>query len=201
MFRLGLTGGIGSGKSTAAHILTSIGAEIIDADAISRRLTASGGEAVAALSREFGAQAIDSTGAMDRTFMRNLAFSDPLAKAKLEAIIHPMVRAISREQIARCQASLLVHDIPLLIESRRSRGQFDAILVIDCAVSTQIERVLSRSGGDSAGVERIIAAQASREARRQCADYVIFNDGISLDDLKFQLATLVKTLDTRAQPL
>ena len=186
--RLGLTGGIGSGKSTVASILASAGAAVMDADAISRALTLPGGRAIPAILAEFGEQLIAPDGAMNRDAMRALVFSNPESKRQLEAIIHPLVgQVLQEESIAAIAAghACLVYDVPLLVESgERWRRQVDWVCVVDCDVETQIQRVMSRSQLGRAEIERIISQQASRQQRLDCADAVIFNEGIDLAHLK-----------------
>ena len=191
IWRIGLTGGIGSGKSTVAGMLAELGAAIIDADAISRSLTAPGGRAIDAVRQQFGAHMIGLDGAMDRQAMRERVFQDPQARQQLEAIIHPLVGQISREQTeAALQTGqrCLVHDVPLLVESgARWRTQVDRVWVIDCDTTTQRERVMARSGLAAEEVERIMAQQASRAQRLACADLVIFNQALSLAQLRQQV--------------
>ncbi|QTN27724.1 dephospho-CoA kinase [Rhodoferax sp. AJA081-3] len=185
--RLGLTGGIGSGKSTVSGFLEQMGAVVIDADAISRAATAPGGSAMAALEAMFGTALITADGALDRAQMRDLIFSDPSAKARLEAIVHPLVGQAIAQQALEAQISgarCTVFDIPLLVESRHWRTQLDRIMVIDCTEATQVARVKTRNGLSEQEVEKILATQASRTQRLACADCVLFNDGISLDDLR-----------------
>jgi dephospho-CoA kinase len=186
--RLGLTGGIGSGKSTVASIMASAGAAVMDADAISRALTLPGGRAIPAILAEFGEQLIAPDGAMNRDAMRALVFSNPESKRQLEAIIHPLVgQVLQEESIAATAAghACLVYDVPLLVESgERWRRQVDLVCVVDCGVETQIQRVMSRSQLGRAEIERIISQQASRQQRLDCADAVIFNEGIDLAHLK-----------------
>jgi len=186
--RLGLTGGIGSGKSTVASIMASAGAAVIDADAISRSLTLPGGRAIPAILAEFGEQLIAPDGAMNRDAMRALVFSNPESKRQLEAIIHPLVgQVLQEESIAAIAAghACLVYDVPLLVESgERWRRQVDLICVVDCEVETQIQRVMSRNQLGRTEIERIISQQASRQQRLDCADAVIFNEGIDLAHLK-----------------
>lgn len=184
--RIGLTGGIGSGKSTVARLLVDAGAALIDADAISRQLTAAGGAAIPLISKQFGPQAITPGGAMDRDAMRRLAFSDPAARRQLEAIIHPLVSletARQAEQAMRAGSPCIVFDIPLLVESGRWRQQLDRVLVVDCSEATQTSRVVARSGWTPEAVQKVIAGQASRAARRAAADVCIHNDGLSLEAL------------------
>ncbi|MDB5869123.1 MAG: dephospho-CoA kinase [Polaromonas sp.] len=185
--RIGLTGGIGSGKSTVARVLVASGAVLIDADAISRQLTVSGGAAIDELARQFGPQAITADGAMDRDWMRQLAFSDPAVKQRLEAIIHPLVAQESLRQsdaaVAACRACI-VFDIPLLVESGRWRQQLDRVVVMDCSEITQITRVMARNAWTREMVEKIIAGQASRAQRLAAADICICNDALSLQALE-----------------
>ena len=186
--RLGLTGGIGSGKSTVASILANAGAAVLDADAISRSLTQPGGRAIPGILAEFGEQLIDPLGAMDREAMRALVFSNPQSKRQLEAILHPLIGQIFQEKTNAAMAAgqaCLVYDVPLLVESgERWRRQVDWVCVVDCDVETQIQRVMTRSQLNRTDVERIISQQASRQLRLACADIVIFNEGINLAQLK-----------------
>lgn len=198
--RVGLTGGIGSGKSTVAHMLQELGAALVDADAVSRQVTAAGGSAIAAIARHFGDDAIDADGAMNREVMRSLVFSDPAARHQLEAIIHPLVqRATSQLASEAIQAGqwCVVHDIPLLAESGRWRAQLDQVLVVDCLPATQIDRVMQREsarpGWDRTVVERVMAAQASRFQRLSVADICIYNDGVSLGELKHLVRQAAKS--------
>ncbi len=186
--RIGLTGGIGSGKSTVAGMLADCGAVVIDADAISRQLTVPGGAAMDAIAAQFGAQAITADGAMDRDAMRALVFDDPAARLRLEAIIHPLVSAETARQSALAEQSgsrCIVFDIPLLVESGRWRHQLDSMLVVDCTEETQVVRVLARHAGwTPQAVQKVIAGQASRAARCAAADTCIYNDGLSLQALR-----------------
>ncbi len=184
--RLGLTGGIGSGKSTVAAMLARLGAELIDADAISRASTAAGGSAIAALRAAFGDDFVTSEGALDRDRMRALVFSDPGAKARLEAIIHPLVRAEIDRRV-RGAAGSVVLDLPLLAESPAWRERCDLVWVVDCDPETQIRRVMNRNGWPRAQVEAVLAAQASRAQRLAIADCVIGNDGVTLTELESQV--------------
>ena len=196
VIRLGLTGGIGSGKSTVAQMLASLGAAIIDADVNARAVTAPGGSAIPAIAAEFGAAFITPEGAMDRDAMRALAYADGSAKKRLETIIHPLVgREAARQAQAAIQAGhrCIVFDIPLLVESGRWRQQVDRILVVDCTPPTQISRVVARSGLTQDAVAKIIAAQASREQRLAAADIVIFNDGLSLEGLEAQVKQVARS--------
>jgi dephospho-CoA kinase len=187
---LGLTGGIGSGKSTVASLLAQKGAVVIDADAISRAATAPNGAAIAALEIAFGRAMLTSIGALDREKMRQLIYTDPGAKAQLENIVHPLVGAeiaLQTRVAERSGSQCIVFDIPLLVESAHWRSQLNRILVIDCSSETQIARVTERNGFSTADTKRILAAQASRENRLRAADYVLFNDGISLTTLAQQV--------------
>jgi dephospho-CoA kinase len=180
---IGLTGGIGSGKSTVAAVFTDLGARIVDTDAIARGLTQPGGAAIEAIALQFGAGFIDATGALDRARMRGLAFGDPHARQRLEAILHPLIRSESRSQAEAAGGSVVVFDVPLLVESGRWREQLDKILVVDCVEATQISRVMARSGWTLQAAQSVVAQQAQRAERRQCADAVIFNDGIAPSEL------------------
>ncbi len=185
-FRLGVTGGIGSGKSTVAAMLGTSGAALIDADGIARSVTEAGGAAVPAIRSTFGADYIDTQGALDRARMRALVFADAGAKLRLEAIVHPLVghaiaQAVHEASLGgRC---LIVLDIPLLTESPRWPRQLDAVLVVDCREATQISRVQARSGLGPDAVQAIMATQSSRAVRRAAADIVVYNDGLTLADL------------------
>jgi len=196
VFRLGLTGGIGSGKSTVAGFLAELGAAVVDADAIARTVTAVGGPAIAPLRATFGNNMITPQGALDRHQMRTLAFADSHAKQQLEAIIHPLVGQETRRQADAAMAAghrCLVFDVPLLVESSHWRRQVDAVLVVDCTESTQISRVVARSQLDPAAVQAIINAQSPRLRRLQAADAVLFNDGVPLVVLRSEVAALAAT--------
>jgi dephospho-CoA kinase len=194
IWRLGLTGGIGSGKSTVAAMLADCGAAVIDADAISRSLTAPGGRAIAPIAQAFGLQMIDVHGAMDRQAMREHVFQNTEAKKRLEAVIHPLVSQITAEQARAAVQSgqrVLVFDVPLLVESgERWRKQLDRIIVVDCELATQKQRVITRSGLSAAEIERIVGQQASRAQRLSSADGVIYNQGLSLAQLQIEVHQL-----------
>ena len=188
--RLGLTGGIGSGKSTIASMLGKLGAAVIDADAISRATTASGGAALAAIASTLGAECIAADGALNRTYVRDLVFSNPQAKAQLEGIIHPLVAAEIGQQMdaaERAGAVCIVLDIPLLVESAHWRTNLARVLVVDCTEATQIARVAARSQLKKPEIQRIMNAQASRERRLAAADLVLYNDGFTLDVLALEV--------------
>jgi len=177
-FVVGLTGGIGSGKSAAAERFAALGAVVVDTDLIAHQLTATGGDAIPALQQEFGKQIVASDGALDRAAMRALAFSDATARQRLEAILHPMIRARSdAEVVAALGAPYVVLVVPLLAESQRYRERCDRIAVVDVPESVQLERVIRRSGLAREQVEAIMAAQASRAQRRAIADDLIDNSG------------------------
>lgn len=193
MVRLGLTGGIGSGKSTVASEFRRLGAHVIDADAISRATTAAHGAAIEAIQNTFGPQFITPDGALDRDRMRQATFSEPGVRARLEAIIHPLVGRETARQEAEALAqgaSIVVFDVPLLVESKRWRQRVDLVLVVDCPPEVQIARVQSRSGLDGDAIARIIASQAPRDLRLRAADVVIFNGGDSLDALTREVTIL-----------
>ncbi|MFP8779296.1 dephospho-CoA kinase [Hydrogenophaga sp. RWCD_12] len=190
MLRLGLTGGIGSGKSTVAQMLVRQGATLIDADDIAKRCTLPGGVAMPAIVRRFGEQFVQPDGAMDRARMREHVFAYPQAKQILEHIIHPLVQQEIRRQAEASSAALTVFDIPLLVESAHWRHMLDRIVVVDCAVETQIKRVMDRNGWDRQQVEAVIAQQSSRARRLAAADSVLCNDQIDLETLRNQVLGL-----------
>lgn len=189
---IGLTGGIGSGKTTFGLLLQIHGAAIIDSDQIARQVTGPRGDAIDAIAQTFGRGYLDDTGALDRARMRQLAYSTPQAKSALEAIVHPLVSLHSSQQAQAAEASgarIVVFDVPLLVESGRWAQRLDAIVVVDCPEHLQIQRVMARNGLERATVESILAAQAPRRIRRASADIVIDNgDNCALADLQ-QLAT------------
>lgn len=172
---IGLTGGIGSGKSTVAAELVACGAVLVDTDAIARALTAPGGAALPAIAEAFGPEMIDATGALDRDRMRALAFGEPAARRRLEGVLHPMIGAEAEAQAARAGTGVVVFDVPLLAESTRWRARVDRVLVVDCPEALQVRRVMARSGWSADAVERVIAQQASRARRRSIADALIHN--------------------------
>jgi dephospho-CoA kinase len=188
--RIGLTGGIGSGKSTVAAMLVDCGAVLVDTDAIAHALTAPGGAALPALSREFGPDIIGADGAMDRARMRSLAFGDALARRRLEAILHPMIGDEAQRQAGLAGGRTVVFDVPLLSASSPWRQRVERLLVVDCAQDTQVQRVMLRSGWSAGQVQRVISQQTPRGARRAIADAVIFNDGVALDVLQSQVQAL-----------
>jgi dephospho-CoA kinase len=193
--RWGLTGGIGSGKTTVAQLLGRQGATVIDADAISRAVTGKNGAAIEALKARFGNSVISDDGALNRDAMRARIFSNPIAKQQLEHIVHPLVQHGIETQAELAQASgvrCIVLDIPLLVESAHWRSALDRILVIDCTEDTQVHRVMTRSGLAETEIRKIICAQAPRTTRLNAADLVLFNDAISLAELVARVGEIGK---------
>lgn len=186
---VGLTGGIGSGKSAAAEILGRLGATVVDTDAIAHELTAPGALAMPALKDAFGEAIIAADGSLNRPAMRALAFSDPKARTRLEAILHPLIRAESRRRSQVATGHYVVLVVPLLLESGEYRRRVDRVLVVDCPEATQVARVMARSHLSETEVRRIMAAQASRGERLAAADDVIENDG-SLEQLQTRVQAL-----------
>ena len=186
---VGLTGGIGSGKSAAADEFARLGATVVDTDAISHELTGPGGAAIAEIKRQFGSAFVDDGGAMNRKRMRDLVFSDAEEKLRLEALLHPMIRAESERRIAAAKGPYAVHVVPLLVESPGHRQRVGRVLVVDCPEELQISRVRQRSGLPDAEIRRIISTQVSREARLAAADDVIDNSG-SVSALQQQVGQL-----------
>ena len=192
--RLGLTGGIGSGKSTVAGMFAALGAVVIDADAISRSLTAPRGAAIEAIKQQFGITMINADGSLNRDRMRDLAFTDSNAKKRLESIIHPLIKLEMQRQdqsALNSMVALIVYDIPLLVESQNWRPILDQILVIDCLEQTQINRVMRRNTLKQEDIEKIIASQASRKMRNSTADILIFNDSITVEHIREQVTHVV----------
>jgi dephospho-CoA kinase len=186
---VGLTGGIGSGKSAAADEFGRLGATLVDTDVIAHELTQAGGAALPEVERIFGKEAIAASGAMDRARMRDRVFADPAAKRALEALLHPMIRDESRRRIEAAQGPYVVHIVPLLVESGGYRERVHRVLVVDCPEDLQIARVRARSSLPEAQVRAIMANQATRADRLAAADDVIDNSG-SLDALRKQVAAL-----------
>jgi dephospho-CoA kinase len=187
-FVVGLTGGIGSGKSAAADEFAALGATVVDTDVISRELTDKGGAAVAEVERLFGKDFV-AAGAMDRKRMRDHVFADPAAKRALESLLHPMIREESARRIAAASGPYVVHVVPLLIESPDYRKRVDRVLVVDAPEETQIERVRARSRLSADEVRAIMRGQISRAERLAAADDVIDNRG-SRDALRKQVGAL-----------
>ena len=185
-FRLGLTGGIGSGKSTVAKLLAALGAAVFDADAIARDVTLANGLALPEITRVFGNNILTPTGAMDREKMRAMVYADPSARKRLESIVHPLVGAEIQRQASQASEDAhpcVVFDVPLLVESTTWRQKVDHVLVVDCTPEVQIDRVMARNPLTRAEVEKIIATQATRSRRLAAADSVIFNVRLSLGEL------------------
>src|SRR4051812_36057007 len=176
---VGLTGGIGSGKSAAADAFADLGAGVVDTDAIAHELTAPGGAAIPEVKERFGADCIAPDGSMDRKKVRELVFADPAARKRLEALLHPMIRKESERRIAKSAGAspYVVHVVPLPVESPDYRTRVQRVLVVDCTEGVQVRRVVQRSGLAEDEVRRIIAAQAPRATRLAAADDVIDNSG------------------------
>jgi dephospho-CoA kinase len=183
--RIGLTGGIASGKSTVAALLQNYGAWLVDTDAISHQLTQAEGFAIPLIRAEFGDVFIDETGALNRRRMRDLVFSDPTAKARLEALLHPLIteQALIQAADAPAKTPAVVFDVPLLVETQHWLDRVACVLVVDCKETTQLQRLLTRPGWTLPTAQKAIRQQATREERLACADEVILNDGISLTEL------------------
>ena len=174
--RIGLTGGIGSGKSTVARFWVDCGADLIDTDALARTLTLPGGAAIPHLREQFGPDILDSSGALDRERMRALAFTESSAKQRLEGILHPLIATEALRLAAASCAPAVVFDVPLLTEASAWRARCDRIAVVDCSEHTQVARVVHRSGWDPEQVRRVIALQTPRDRRRAIADAIVDND-------------------------
>lgn len=197
MTRLGLTGGIGSGKSTVAELLRLQGAAVVDADALSRSLTVPGGLAIGPIADSFGPEFITPGGALDRDKMRQASYADVAARRRLEAILHPLIsEAVNREESTALDTGYrcIVFDIPLLVESSRWRQKVDQVLVVDCTAEVQIARVFARSGLARDMVEKIIASQVSRAQRLRAADLIIFNAGASKAPLALEVEQICRLL-------
>ncbi len=187
---IGLTGGIGSGKSTVARVLVACGAHLVDTDAIARAITRCGGLAIPALVAEFGASVLTPDGALDRERMRALAFGDADCKSRLESVLHPLIGLEARRLAAMAAGRPVVFDVPLLAESRHWWARVRSVLVVDCEESTQIARVATRPGWTAQAAADVVAQQAPRAVRRAIADAVIFNDGIELPRLESEVRSL-----------
>jgi dephospho-CoA kinase len=185
-FRLGLTGGIGSGKSTVAQLLQNLGAALVYADAIAHAVTAPQGVAIPAIADTFGAEFLTPDGALDRAKMRALAYADPTARQRLEAILHPLIGKEIQNKATlatRAGAPCIVFDIPLLVESATWRAKLDHVLVVDCTPEVQVSRVIARSQLSALEIEKIIASQATRSRRLDAADSGVFNVGLTFEQL------------------
>jgi len=206
-FVVGLTGGIGSGKSEAARCFAKLGAAVVDTDVIAHELTAPGGAAIPPIAAAFGPAALTADGALDRAAMRRRVFADPAARIRLESILHPLIRTVGDEEIRRLSDNTgsadfpyIVLVVPLLVESGAYRERVGRVLVVDCSEETQIDRTMVRSGLSRGEVEKILAAQAKRQERVAAADDVINNDA-GLDKLAAQVALLHERYLQRAKNL
>ncbi|MEY3525077.1 MAG: hypothetical protein RIR92_1142 [Pseudomonadota bacterium] len=191
--RIGLTGGIGSGKSTLAQLMVARGVALIDADAVSRQLTAAGGPAMPDIKREFGQAFIAADGSLARDRMRELVFTQPEARLRLQALLHPRILSALLEQeslLINQGKPLVLLDIPLLVESAHWRQKLDRVLVVDCSTDTQIRRVMQRSGMTAKQVEDIMATQANRAQRLSAADWVVDNDSDDIGKLMRQVQAI-----------
>lgn len=187
---IGLTGGIGSGKSTVAAMLVSCGARLVDTDAIARELTGPGGAAMPALVEALGADIRAADGSLDRDRMRARVFADPAERRRLEAVLHPLIGTTARARAEAAADAVVVFDVPLLTESSHWRQRVQRVLVVDCRTETQVTRVMQRNGWPRETVEQIIAQQATRAQRRRIADAVIVNDGLDRDALADEVRAL-----------
>lgn len=176
-YAVGLTGGIGSGKSAVAGLFAKRGVSVIDSDEIAHELTRAGGAAIESIRATFGPEVLGADGALDRAKMRALAFGDTARRRQLEAILHPLIREESALRVRRAPGPYVVVVVPLLVEGGGERSRFARVLVVDCPVAQQIERVMRRSGLTEGEVRDVLAAQATREERLACADDVIDNSG------------------------
>jgi dephospho-CoA kinase len=188
-FVVGLTGGIGSGKSVVAELFARRGVVVVDTDAIAHELTSPGGDAVEAIRESFGSDFITPEGALDRVRMRALVFRDPQSKRRLERILHPRIRAVGAARTASAASPYVILVVPLLVESGLDRTRCQRILVVDCAEDVRIERVMRRSHLADDEVRRIMASQAGRQERLDAADDIVDN-GKGLDTLEPQIETL-----------
>lgn len=191
--QIGLTGGIGSGKSTVARMLVACGAHLVDTDAIARALTLPGGTAMPPLAAHFGAQVLAADGGLDRERMRQMVFSDSAIKKQLESILHPLIGSEALRQAASSAPHAVVFDVPLLVESQGLlpwRARVHRVLVVDCSVETQVARVAARAGWTPAAAQRVIEQQVTRETRRRAADAVITNEGLTLLQLEAEVCAL-----------
>ncbi|CAG9235780.1 dephospho-CoA kinase [Paraburkholderia caribensis] len=193
MFAVGLTGGIGSGKSTVADLFAKRGVTLVDTDVIAHRITAPQGLAMLSIATEFGPSFVAEDGSLDRARMRALVFSDETARKRLEAITHPLIRAETERQRQQAPGPYVIVVVPLLVESGSWRTRVNRVLAVDCSVETQIARVMRRNAFTREQVLAIIARQATREARLAAADDVIVNDNRSLEELDVDVDQLHRT--------
>ncbi|ALP61922.1 dephospho-CoA kinase [Paraburkholderia caribensis] len=193
MFAVGLTGGIGSGKSTVADLFAKRGVTLVDTDVIAHRITAPQGLAMPSIATEFGPSFVAEDGSLDRARMRALVFSDETARKRLEAITHPLIRAETERQRQQAPGPYVIVVVPLLVESGSWKTRVNRVLAVDCSVETQIARVMRRNAFTREQVLAIIARQATREARLAAADDVIVNDNRSLEELDVDVDRLHRT--------
>jgi dephospho-CoA kinase len=194
MFAVGLTGGIGSGKSTVADLFAARGASLVDTDLIAHRITAPHGVAMAQIAAEFGPEFVAADGSMDRARMRALVFGDESARKRLEGITHPLIRSETERETREARGPYVIVVVPLLVESGAWKKRVDRVLTVDCSVETQIARVMRRNGFSRDQVLAIIARQATREARLAAADNVVLNDdGATLETLAHDVDALHQT--------
>jgi dephospho-CoA kinase len=189
VYCVGLTGGIGCGKSSATDMFAALGAGVVDTDVISRELTGPGGAAIDAIRREFGAEYVLADRSLDRARMRALVFGDPEARRRLEAILHPLIRETSRSRIAGSRSPYVLLVVPLLLETGSYGDLLNRVLVVDCDEAQQVERVKARSALTTDEVRSIMKAQLSREERLARADDVLRNDG-DINHLRAQVEAL-----------
>ena len=195
MTRVGLTGGVASGKSTVSAILSELGAVVIDADLLAREVVAPGTEGLAAVVEAFGPDVLGPDGGLDRPRLGALVFADPERRRALEAIIHPRVRARAAEiEAAAPVGAVVVHDIPLLAETGQA-ASFDAVVVVDVPVDVQVDRMVHIRGMSEADARARIAAQADRDARIAIATHVVENTG-SLEDLRARVEEVYRTIES-----
>jgi dephospho-CoA kinase len=199
MFAVGLTGGIGSGKSTVADLFAARGVPVIDTDLIAHRITAPGGVAMPKIASEFGASFVAQDGSLDRTRMRTLIFSDDTARGRLEAITHPLIRAETERERSEARGPYLMVVVPLLVESGSWKTRVNRVLVVDCAVETQIARVMRRNAFTREQVLAIIARQATRDQRLAAADDVIVNEHAAVEALEKEVEALQRQYLVLAQ--
>lgn len=176
-FVVGLTGGIGSGKSTVAELFAERGAVVVDTDAIAHEITGPGGAAMAALAAAFGPRVVRADGGLERTAMRQLVFADPAQRIRLEGILHPLIRERSAQRCRAATSPYVILAVPLLVEAGGYRARCQRILVVDCDEAVQVARVMARNGLAESEVRAIMAAQAGRRERLAVADDVVHNDG------------------------
>ncbi|MEQ5839849.1 dephospho-CoA kinase [Paraburkholderia acidicola] len=198
MFAVGLTGGIGSGKSTVADRFGALGVPLVDTDVIAHRITAPHGVAMPAIAQEFGPSFVAADGSLDRAQMRTLIFSDDTARKRLEAITHPLIRAETQRQRDDAQGPYVIVVVPLLVESGNWKTRVDRVLTVDCSVETQIARVMRRNAFSREQVLAIIARQATREQRLAAADDTIVNEDAPPDALQVQVEALHRAYLTYA---